>query len=107
MIVFLGFDASMYCTQFDCFIDCKPTCEIIVTIVPVGDIRFRLRLKAVFFSIWYSYAIVVPTPVSGQRKVSPVMSILCMITANLRAKATQAFLWLERLRKRRAQSFSG
>ena len=44
---------------------------------------------------------------SGQRNASPLTSIRCKMTANLRASATQAFLWLLRFLIRRAQSFNG
>ena len=44
---------------------------------------------------------------SDQRKGSPVINMRHMITASLRAKATQAFLWLLRFLIRRAQSFKG
>ena len=50
---------------------------------------------------------VVAASFSGQRNASPVISMRCRITANLRASATQAFLWLVRFLIRRAQSFSG
>ena len=53
------------------------------------------------------FSVYVAASFSGQRKASPVASIRCMITASLRASATQAFLWLVFPRMRRAQSFRG
>ena len=71
---------------------------------PGGDVSSARAEPWCPFVVVYTVAAVC---FSGQRNASPVISMRCKITANLRASATQAFLWLVRFLTRRAQSFSG
>ncbi len=64
------------------------------------------RFRGTLSSFRGAYAVALSC-FGGQRNASPLTSIRCRITASLRARATQAFLWLVRFLTRRAQSFSG
>ena len=91
----------------DAMADSCPSCNqrggIALAIVPAGDASSAMSRNC-SVSSWFSYAV---SSFCGQRKASPVISMRCMITASLRARATQAFLWLLRRLMRRAQSFKG
>ena len=84
---------------------CNQRGGIALAIVPAGDASSAMSRNC-FVSSWFSYT-VAESFFSGQRNASPVISMRCMITASLRARATQAFLWLLRRLIRRAQSFKG
>jgi len=81
---------------------CNQTGGIALATVPAGTF-FSARVRNSLLARRH-YAV---PGASGQRNASPVINIRCMITDSLRARATQAFLWLLRFLMRRAQSLIG